>query len=168
MHAPSSSSSSGHLVGQRGGHNMRSSLGHCSSTNVGGDSIHTGTGVVPSLTQANLARINNANAQDCHQGKMALQQSLKKVQSLNAGSHVHHHHHQASSETVADASYYSSVLNSFGAVAANSSSSGPSPMASNHHPSSSSSSTAAVSSSWQQQQQSQQPPPPPSSSSYYR
>jgi len=53
-----------------------------------------------SLTQANLARINNANAQECHQGKASLHQTLKK------GTHK--------SESVADASYYSSVLASFG------------------------------------------------------
>lgn len=59
-----------------------------------------------SLTQANLARINNANAQECHQGKMALHQSLKKAPLTQL-------HHQTA-ESVADASYYSSVLNSFG------------------------------------------------------
>lgn len=59
-----------------------------------------------SLTQANLARINSANAQDCHQGKVAVHQSLKKAPGQIS-------HHQPS-ETVADASYYSSVLNSFG------------------------------------------------------
>lgn len=53
------------------------------------------------LTLANLARINNANALDCHQGKASLHQSLKKGPL-----------HQ--SESVADASYYSSVLASFG------------------------------------------------------
>lgn len=57
------------------------------------------------LTLANLARINNANAQDCHQGKASLHQTLKKGQ-------PHH------SESVADASYYSSVLASFGSTAA--------------------------------------------------
>ncbi|XP_030377187.1 E3 ubiquitin-protein ligase Hakai, partial [Scaptodrosophila lebanonensis] len=62
-------------------------------------SVHTHS----TLTQANLARINNANAQDCHQGKASLHQSLKK-----SG-------HQPS-ESVADASYYSSVLNSFGSA----------------------------------------------------
>ncbi|XP_023172117.1 E3 ubiquitin-protein ligase Hakai-like [Drosophila hydei] len=54
------------------------------------------------LTLANLARINNANAQDCHQGKASLHQTLKK------GTHQ--------SESVADASYYSSVLASFGSA----------------------------------------------------
>ncbi|EDW37224.1 GL25641 [Drosophila persimilis] len=55
------------------------------------------------LTLANLARINNANALDCHQGKASLHQSLKKGPS-----------HQ--SESVADASYYSSILASFGSA----------------------------------------------------
>jgi len=55
------------------------------------------------LTLANLARINNANAQDCHQGKASLHHSLKKGPP-----------HQ--SESVADASYYSSVLASFGSA----------------------------------------------------
>ncbi|TDG45228.1 hypothetical protein AWZ03_008383 [Drosophila navojoa] len=54
------------------------------------------------LTLANLARINNANAQDCHQGKASLHQTLKK------GTHQ--------SESVADASYYSSVLATFGSA----------------------------------------------------
>ncbi|XP_032595205.1 E3 ubiquitin-protein ligase Hakai isoform X2 [Drosophila grimshawi] len=57
------------------------------------------------LTLANLARINNANAQDCHQGKASLHQTLKKGV---GGTHQ--------SESVADASYYSSVLASFGSA----------------------------------------------------
>lgn len=61
-----------------------------------------------SLTQANIARINTANAQDCHQGKVALHQTLKKTPITQS-------HHQTP-ETVADASYYSSVLNSFGSA----------------------------------------------------
>lgn len=59
-----------------------------------------------SLTQANLARINNANAQDCHQGKASLNQTLRKG--------IPH-----KSESVADASYYSSVLASFGSAGGN-------------------------------------------------
>lgn len=145
MHVPSS-----HL-GQRS--NLRSSVGHCSTTT--GESVSGGSGSsgIPSLTQANLARINNANAQECHQGKMVLQQSLKKVQ-LNPT----HNHHQTP-ETVADASYYSSVLNSFGAVT-NSGKIYDESMPQNHPPPS----------SWQQQQQQsqQQQPPPPPPPSYYR
>ena len=85
-----------------------------------------------SLTQANLARINNANAQECHQGKVALHQSLKKAP-LSQG------HHQPS-ESVADASYYSSVLNSFGSSGGESSST-------------TVSNQPGGQSSWQQQQQ---------------
>jgi len=58
------------------------------------------------LTLANLTRINNANAQECHQGKASLHHTLKKGTP-----------HQ--SESVADASYYSSVLASFGSAAGN-------------------------------------------------
>lgn len=95
-----------------------------------------------SLTQANLARINNANAQDCHQGKLAVHQSLKKTP-LGQG------HHQPS-ESVADASYYSSVLNSFG-------SGGGGPSSGNNPPYESSSAAPSNQgggqNSWQQQQQ---------------
>lgn len=55
-----------------------------------------------------MARINNANAAECHQGKVALHQTLKKAPLTQA-------HHQPP-EAVADASYYSSVLSSFGSA----------------------------------------------------
>lgn len=94
-----------------------------------------------SLTQANLARINNANAQDCHQGKVALHQSLKKTPLSQS-------HHQPS-ESVADASYYSSVLNSFGSAGASSSSSNNPPYESS---TGNTSNQPGGQSSWQQQQ----------------
>uniref|UniRef100_A0A034VMI4 Uncharacterized protein n=1 Tax=Bactrocera dorsalis TaxID=27457 RepID=A0A034VMI4_BACDO len=75
--------------------------GSVSSTSTQG-STHSHS----SLTQANLARINTANEQNCHQGKVALHQTLKKTPITQS-------HHQPP-ESVADASYYSSVLNSFG------------------------------------------------------
>ena len=59
------------------------------------------------LTQANIARINAANVQECHQSKASLHQSMKKT-TITQG-----HHQTSSSEAVADASYYSSVLNAF-------------------------------------------------------
>lgn len=96
IQAPSS------LLSQRTQIRASNSIG---SINPPGSAPPANTQIHSSLTQANLARINNANAQDCHQGKVAIHQSLKKGSSQT--------HHQTS-ETVADASYYSSVLNSFG------------------------------------------------------
>lgn len=140
MHAPSTH------IGQR--NHMRTAVGLGQSGTV--DAIPGGVTGVPSLTQANLARINNVNAQECHQGKLVLQQSLKKVQ-LNSSQHSHHQN----PETVADASYYSSVLNSFGAGTSAGKMSYDEAMPQN----------PSGPPSWQQQQQ--QPPPPPPSS-YYR
>lgn len=98
-----------------------------------------------SLTQANLARINNANAQECHQGKVAIHQSLKKGNPAGGG------HHQTS-ETVADASYYSSVLNSFGGSGGGGGG-GPSSGSNTAYESQPGQSSQGVQGTWQQQQQ---------------
>lgn len=124
------------LLNQRAPLRSTSNIG--SIAPPGSSSLQT-TPTHSSLTQANLARINNANAQDCHQGKVALHQSLKKTP-LSQG------HHQPS-ESVADASYYSSVLNSFGSAGGGTSSGNNPPY---EGPSSN---QAAGQSSWQQQQQ---------------
>lgn len=90
---------------------LRGMVGGIGSIPPPGSSDRSGIHTHSSLTQANLARINNANAQDCHQGKASLHQSLKKGMPHK-------------SESVADASYYSSVLASFGSAGGTT---GPSP-----------------------------------------
>jgi len=104
------------------------------------------------LTQANLARINNANAQECHQGKVALHHTLKKTSISQV--------HNQTPETVADASYYSSVLNSFGSAGNNNNNSNNNNASSNSNPNCSSSVNyggfESPSQSKQQQQQLQQ------------